>query len=141
MAEDTYAQLAEGVAFAIADAQMLDALAEAGEVGDMEKGPDRTRARAHHELDQDTDIFGAIDAIALEVYATANIYPHGLQTITGVVVVTGTGGPHIEFTVEESGSVLAEGWWGSDHVTLRAGGLESLATLLFDMFEEAQLAR
>jgi hypothetical protein len=134
---DTKDQLTASVEGAIKDAEMLEALAIAGTVEMMDKGPERKRARKDYELDNDADVTEALDTIALEVYANARLSPDGARDIQEIVVVTGTGGPHVEFSVSwNDGTVVATGWWGSDKVERYAyEAAPALAEYLADWFE------
>ena len=53
---------------------------------------------------------GAIDALDINYIVKRD---GGLR---GVVLVLGTGGPHIELVAKYGVSIMARGWWGSDRV-------------------------
>lgn len=122
MSDETRAYLVEGVDDVLADIEMLEAIADAGTVGDLDKGPDRKRARKHHELEDTADLTEALDTIALEVYGTARVDGNG-TTLQSVTIVTGTGGPHIEVELDADGDAFANGWWGSEHADRRRAGI------------------
>ena len=59
------------------------------------------------------DWLDLLEVMALEVYGTKEVgqYRDGIVSVT---VITGTGGPHTEFTVRENGQVTGLAVWGSD---------------------------
>lgn len=63
-----------------------------------------------------------LDAAALEIYGTARV-TYDTVDVGGIVVVVGTGGPHIEFEVSWNESAEIRGYWGTDTVTKRVSGV------------------
>ena len=53
------------------------------------------------------------DTMALEVYGTKEVGPYR-DSMTAVTVITGIGGPHVEFTVDPNDRVTGSAYWGSD---------------------------
>lgn len=122
---DTYEILKANVAEAIEEALNLEEIIRTGELTDEQV----ERYGADSEY---SDWLEVLDIIALEVYANARVDMDGDTTINEIVVVTGIGGPHVEFAVSDSG-IFAQGWWGSDHADKRASGA---TPLLFDSLSE-----
>lgn len=62
---------------------------------------------------RESDWLDLLDVMALEIYGTAKVGQNqpGMVSIT---VVTGTGGPHVEFTVDSQDRVTSYAVWGSD---------------------------
>lgn len=82
----------------------------------------------------DFDVSEFLSDNALEIYGNGRVFGDGTHDLREVVVVLGTGGPHIEFTVTDSGRCLAEGYWGSDKVERSEYGLDTLGDFLSEYF-------
>lgn len=102
MANSTRTEVHRYAELAIEQAHELDAAMRYG------VGPD---AAEDHGLELRADWVELLDAMALEVFGTKYTNRDGLVAVT---VVTGTGGPHVEFTIDEAGRVVGKAYWGSD---------------------------
>ena len=86
--------------------------------GEWESGALRNQIAEDYGLDPGGwDWLDLLEAMALEVYGTSYTNRDGLVAVT---VVTGTGGPHTEFTVDEAGRCKATATWGSETANVSA---------------------
>ena len=102
MANSTRTEVQRYADIAVEQAHELDAAMRYG------VGPD---AAEDYGLELRADWVELLEAMALEVYGTRYTNRDGLVAVT---VVTGTGGPHVEFTIDEAGRVIGKAYWGSD---------------------------
>ena len=102
MANTTRTEVQRYADIAVEQAHELDAAMRYG------VGPDATE---DYGLEPRADWVDLLDVMALEVYGTKYTNRDGLVAVT---VVTGTGGPHVEFTIDEAGRVVGKAYWGSD---------------------------
>jgi len=129
---------------AVRHAEALTALAEVGTIGELlatdpdDNGPSEWAAHfPADEYDADADLLDVLNTDALEVYATGRFHFHDGWTVTGIVIVTGTGGPHVEAEISDSGRIVGRCYWGSDRAEEIGYDGESLFEYLAEMMEEA----
>ncbi len=116
---------------------LAEAIAEAGTVDELEDETLRRRALDEFELDYCAETYNMLDIIALEVRISGEKIVGGEWEMTRFTIVTGTGGPHTEVSMDYDGSnVVARsfGWFGADEVRQHgddcpylAGWLEGIA--------------
>jgi hypothetical protein len=68
----------------------------------------------------------------LEIYGNARVTADTVD-VRGVVVVTGVGGPHLEFEVSYNGDVEVRGYWGRDRITDNSFGHNALGDHLVEL--------
>lgn len=107
----------------LAEAQLLES-AYRGEA-------DEDTVAEDYGLEPDFDYVDLLNTMALEVYASKNIGANR-DWITSVTVITGTGGPHTEFSILADGRVTAKAIWGSDSAEAKG----SVSPSLFDSLSE-----
>lgn len=102
---------------------LVDALDDIDQLDDIDDLTDEARGvLSDHGIEEIDDRDPAelfddlIENAALEIYGNARLDHHGID-LSGIVVVTGIGGPHVEFEVSHTGGVEIRGYWGSDRVT------------------------
>jgi hypothetical protein len=125
-------------------AEALDALAEAGTVGELlaatdpDDGPSEWAAHfpADDGYDPDMDLWDVLNVDALEVYAVGRCTFHNGWTVTGIVIVTGTGGPHVETEIDYRGRITGRAYWGGEKAEHVEYDAETLFEILAEMFEE-----
>ena len=78
------------------------------------------------------DQIGWFDEYILEVKFSASL----VGQISSFTVVVGTGGPHVEFTVDGQSSAMWEGYWGSDSPKFHHGSYENVYTAIADYLGE-----
>lgn len=87
--------------------------------------------------DPDTDWVDVLNTMALEVYASARLYPgHNPEDdIESVTIVWGTGGPHYESTIDSNGRTVstAYGWFEGHRVDVVTRGNGSIFELIAEL--------
>ncbi len=91
---------------AIEDAHVLHQMMTVGDAGvaDLE---------GEYGLDSSADWLDLLDVMALEVYGTKEVGPYR-DDIVSITVITGTGGAHGEFEVNQHDRVTGRAYWSSD---------------------------
>ncbi len=108
------------------------------------RGSDADYAEGHKDIDEaieEADLLDALEFVALETYATANIRLDMPPDIDSVTIVFGTGGPHTQAVLSHNGDVACKAWsWGFSGYVERNTYAPTLAGWLIELYEEGMNA-
>ena len=79
----------------------------------IETGQVSAEVAEHYGLDEDADWMELLDTMALEIYGTKEVGPYR-DSVTSITVITGTGGPDVEFSVDVNDRITGAAYWSSD---------------------------
>lgn len=115
---------------AVSAAKFLEQVALSN--GDREETGEMADHLAAYGLDYDADWLEVLDTMALEVYGTKEVGPYR-DNLTSITVITGTGGPHVEWEISDTGRITGRAYWGGEEAT--SYGHADLFDMLADLID------
>jgi len=94
--------------------------------------------------DDELDLFSSVlDSDVLEIFREDRVYMSGLRLPGDLFLVTGTGGPHTQVRITQSGWSEAKTWtwFGQDEVTVSGPLVENLQRVLSEIMGDEETRR